>query len=42
LNFGKLAWAITKAPTKIPGLLQLGKNTRHAADRLAEVLLRAV
>jgi len=40
LNFGKLAIAITKSPGKIPALMRLQKNTRLAAERLAETLVR--
>jgi adenosylhomocysteine nucleosidase len=38
------AWrrAVLTAPQKIPALLRLGKNSAHAAERLAEVLARAV
>lgn len=42
LNFGKLAWAIAKAPGKIPALLRLQKKTQFAAQRLAEILERVV
>ena len=42
LNPLKLALAILKAPQKIPALIRLGKNSALAAERLAEVLERAV
>lgn len=42
LNFGKLAWAIAKAPGKIPALLQLQTKTKLAATNLAQVLGRAL
>lgn len=42
LNFGKLALAIAKSPGKIPELLRLGRNTKHAAAQLAETLRRVV
>jgi adenosylhomocysteine nucleosidase len=38
----KLTLAILKAPQKIPALMRLGKNSALAAERLAEVLARAV
>jgi len=38
LDFGKLFLAIAKSPGKIPALMQLGKKTKFAAERLAEVL----
>ncbi len=42
LNFGKLALAIAKSPGKIPALLQLGRNTKHAAAQLAGTLHRVL
>ena len=42
LDYGKLAWAIAKAPWKISGLLQLHKKTSFAAQRLADVLAKVI
>lgn len=42
LNYGKLAWAVAKSPSKIPALMQLQKNCRLAAERLAGVLTRVI
>jgi adenosylhomocysteine nucleosidase len=42
LNYGKLAWAITKSPGRIPALMRLQRNCRFAAERLAEVLKRVI
>jgi adenosylhomocysteine nucleosidase len=38
LHYGKLAWAITKAPWKIIALLRLQRKTILAAGQLADVL----
>ena len=38
----KLAFAVLKAPQKIPALICLGKNSALAAERLAEVLERGL
>jgi len=40
LDFGKLFLAIAKSPGKIGALMELQRKTRHAAERLAEVLSR--
>jgi adenosylhomocysteine nucleosidase len=38
LDYGKLAWVITKSPGKIGALLKLQKQTRFAAEKLAVIL----
>ncbi len=38
LHYGKLAWAIAKAPGKIPALRRLQKSTQFAARNLADFL----
>ena len=38
LNFGKLAWAIAKAPGKIPALMHSQKVCHRASENLARVL----
>ena len=42
LDFGKLLWAIARAPGKIPALLHLHKNSSIAARRLAEALATVI
>jgi len=42
LDYSKLAWTVIKSPGKIPALLRLQRNSRTAAERLAEVLRRVV
>jgi adenosylhomocysteine nucleosidase len=40
LACGKLAWAIARSPGKIGALLKLRKQTRFAAEQLAEALVK--
>ncbi|HUA38964.1 MAG TPA: hypothetical protein VMA35_11285 [Candidatus Sulfopaludibacter sp.] len=42
LDYGKLFLAIAKSPGKIGELMQLQKNTKFAAGRLAEVLAKVI
>lgn len=42
LDYGKLALAVAKSPKKIPALMKLQKQTRLAAEALANVLVKVV
>ena len=42
LRRGKLALALAKSPGKIGALLELRRQTRKAAERLAQVLTKAI
>ncbi len=42
LNYGRLFLAIAKSPWKINALMQLQKQTRFAAENLAEVLAKTI
>jgi len=42
LDYGKLAWAVARAPWKIGALIQLHKKTSYAAQQLADVLAKVV
>jgi adenosylhomocysteine nucleosidase len=42
LDYGKLAWAIAKAPWKIGALIRLHKKTSFAAQQLANVLAKLI
>jgi hypothetical protein len=42
LDYGKLAWAVFKAPGKIGALMKLQQRCRFAAAELAGVLLKVV
>ncbi len=42
LDYGKLAWAIVKAPWKIIALIRLHQKTSLAAKKLADVLAKAI
>jgi adenosylhomocysteine nucleosidase len=42
LHYGKLAWAIAKAPWKIGALIKLHKKTSFAAGQLADVLAKFI
>ena len=42
LDYGKLAWAIAKAPWKIVALIQLHRKTSFASKQLADVLAKMI
>ena len=42
LHYGKLALAVAKSPGKIPALMKLQRQTRLAAEALANVLVKVV
>ena len=42
LDYGKLAWAVMKSPGKIGALLKLQKQTRFAAEQLADILGKTI
>jgi adenosylhomocysteine nucleosidase len=42
LDYGKLAWAIVKAPWKIIALIRLHQKTSFAAKNLADVLAKVI
>lgn len=42
LSYGRLALALAKSPVKTGALLRLQKQTRMAAEQLAEVLIRVI
>jgi adenosylhomocysteine nucleosidase len=42
MDFKKLAFTLARSPGKIPSLLRLQKESRAAAERLAEVLLKFI
>ena len=42
LSATRLAWAILKAPQKIPALMKLGRNSARAAEQLARVLVKII
>lgn len=42
LNYGKLVLAIARSPQVIPRLIQLRRQTRVAAENLAQVLIKVV
>jgi adenosylhomocysteine nucleosidase len=42
LDYSRLAWAVARSPRKIGALLQLHKKTSVAAQRLADVLAKAI
>jgi hypothetical protein len=42
IHFGKLAWWIATHPKTIPGLMRLQSQTKHAAQNLADVLVKTL
>jgi adenosylhomocysteine nucleosidase len=42
MDYGKLAWAVAKAPGKIGALRRLQKQTQFAAEQLAAVLAKVI
>jgi adenosylhomocysteine nucleosidase len=42
LSSARLAWALLKAPQKIPALMRLGKNSALAAQRLGDLLVKVI
>jgi len=42
LHYGRLMWAIARAPWKIFALIRLHRKTSYAAQRLADVLAKAI
>ena len=42
LDYGRLAWALMKAPGKIPELIRFQKRVNQAAKNLADVLSKAL
>jgi nucleoside phosphorylase len=42
MDFGKLALRLARSPWKMGGLMRLQKQSREAAERLADVLVKAI